>query len=384
MHPVNSSTSSSEPERPSRSETTPASLAAALCWTIFWLAAIEVGCQILERVEPIRESAFGRPIAAYLERGESTARRLRAAWGSDDPNLKAMIDAGWIDRSRWRELPARRTAATPHLAAFYGNSFTRQIASHVGRLEPAIAVRMIFGPVAPASHAYACFLEDRGEHAADAVVIGVVLEMLPGLRAMTRATQSVVEPSPYTFPRYWIEDGALASADPAIRRFEDFGHALEDTAAWEAHLAALEGHDDFYSAALYNESWLDELAFTRFLKSAWAIRRHRSVVDPVIAGLADPASSEPVAVLVEILRRFGEQAREDGRRPLVLLIDTPAVSPKASRHVRDRLAARNLTTILSADSCDGNDPRSYAADGHLSEACAIRVAEQVRNWIEAP
>lgn len=364
--------------------TTPASLAAALFWTILWLAGIEAGCQLLVRVEAIRETPVGRPLAAYLERGESTVRRLRSAWASDEPNLKAMIDAGWIDRTRWRALPAHRTPSSPHLAAFYGNSFTRQIATEVGRLDPAIGIRMIFGPVAPASHAYACFLEDRAEHDADAVVLGVVLEMLPGLYAMTRSTVSVVEPSPYTFPRYWLENGVLESAEPAIRRFEDFERALADPALWAAHISVLERHDAYYSAAIYDESWIDELALSRMLKSAWAIGRHRAIEGPVLAGLAQPESSESVALLVELLQRFGEQARADGRRPLVLLIDTPTVAPGASRYVRDQLAVRDIAALVTAETCDGLDPRSFAADGHLSEACAVRVAEQVRGWIEAP
>lgn len=363
---------------------TPASLLAALCWTIFWLAGIEAGCQLLIRVEALRESPVGRPLSDYFERGESTIRRLREAWESDEPNQKAMIDAGWIDRSRWQALPAHRTPATPHLAAFYGNSFTRQIANELSSLDPSIGIRMIFGPVAPASHAYACFLEDRGEHEADVVVLGVVLEMLPGLYAMTRSTVSVLEPSPYTFPRYWLENGALASAEPAVRRFEEFERALADPALWAAHVSALQRHDAFYSAAIYDESWLDELVLARMLKSAWAIRRHRAVEVPVLAGLAEPDTSEPVALLVELLRRFGEQARADGRRPLVLLIDTPTVSPGASRYVRDRLASQDIPALVTAETCDSLDPRSFAGDGHLSEECAERVAGKVRDWIERP
>ncbi|MFO0687478.1 MAG: hypothetical protein U0900_02105 [Myxococcota bacterium] len=350
-------------------------------WTLVWLATIEVGCQLLVRVEALRTSAIGRPLVAYLERGESTVRRLRAAWSSEEPNQKAMIEAGWIEPARWSDLPARPTPEAPRLAAFYGNSFTRQIASQVGRLDPSIGVRMIFGPVAPASHAYACFLEDRTQHEADAVVLGVVLEMLPGLQAMTRSTVSVVEPSPYTFPRYWLEDGKLAQADPPLRRFEEFERALRDPALWAAHVDALARHDAFYSAAIYDESWLDELALARMLKSAWAIRRHRAIEAPVLASLARPGTSESVALLIELLGRFGEQARVDGRRPLVLLIDTLAVAPEASRFVRDALVARGIEVLVTAEACDGRDPRSYADDGHLSEACAVRVAEQVRDWI---
>lgn len=384
MHQVNSSTSSSDPVAPVRSLTTPASLLAALCWTLFWMAGIEASCQLLVRVDALRESPVGRPLADYLDRGESTVRRLRAAWVSDEPNQKAMIDAGWIDRSRWQALPAHRTPATPHLAAFYGNSFTRQIATQVGRLDPSIGIRMVFGPVAPASHAYASYLEDRGEHEADVVVLGVVLEMLPGLYSMTRSTVSVVEPSPYTFPRYWLENGELASAEPALCRFQDFERALSDPELWADHVAVLARHDAFYSSANYDESWLDELALTRMLKSAWVIRHHRAVEGPVLASLAKPASSEAVALLVELLRRFGKQARADGRRPLVVLIDTLAVSPEASRYVRDQLAARDIAVLVTAETCDGRDPRSFAADGHLSDACAVRVAEKLRTWIEAP
>ncbi|MBK7947582.1 MAG: hypothetical protein IPK00_02290 [Deltaproteobacteria bacterium] len=379
MHQVNSSTSSSEPVQPgqsSRSGATAASLAATLCWTILWLAGMEAACQRLIRVEAIRETPVGRPLAAYLERGESTVRRLRSAWVSDDPNVQAMIDAGWIDRARWRALPAQRTAATPHLAAFYGNSFTRQIATEVGRLDPAVGIRMIFGPVAPASHAYACFLEDRAEHDADAVVMGVVLEMLPGLYSMTRSTVSVVEPSPYTFPRYWLENGVLESAEPPVRRFEEFGRALADPELWAAHLSALERHDAFYSAAIYDESWLDELTLARMLKSAWAIGRHRAIEGPVLAGLAEPESSEAVALLVELLRRFGEQARADGRRPLVLLIDTPTVSSGASRYVRDQLA-RGTSRPRHR-----RDLRRIAAAATSRGLCGP-VAEKV-GWIEAP
>ena len=385
MHQANSSTSSSDGAvRAGEGGATRASVAAAFCWTLVWLVALEAGCQLLDRVAWLHESTFGRPLSTYLERGESIEHRLRAAATSDEPTTRAMVDAGWIDRARWKDFPARRAAGSTHLVAFYGNSFTRQIAVQVERLDPAIDVRMVFGPVAPASHAFACFVEDRQEHEADVVVLGVVTEMIPGLLAMTRSTESVVEPSPYTFPRYSLHEGSLEVVEPGMRRLEDFSRALADPKAWSAHLDQLARHDAFYSPAIYKASWLDALAFSRMAKAAWAIRRHRMVSGPVLDGLREPSSSEPVALLLVLLRRFDELARSDGRRPLVLLIDTPSVSPRASVYLREQLAAAGVATILAADSCAGDDPAHFASDGHLSEPCAVRVGERVRAWVAGP
>ena len=382
MHQANSSTSSSE--REAASSATRSSVAAAFCWALVWLVALEAGCQVLNRVAWLHDSAIGRPLSSYLQRGESIERRLRIASTSDEPTARAMVDAGWIDRSRWKDFPSQREPGSTHLVAFYGNSFTRQISNQVERLDPAIDVRMIFGPVAPASHAFACFEEDRTGHQADAVVLGVVTEMIPGLLAMTRSTESVVEPSPYTFPRYRLDDGKLEVVEPSLRRSEDFFNAMEDPQAWSVHLAQLARNDEFYSPIVYNESWHDELALARMLKAAWAIRRHRSITGPVLDGLSHPESSEEIALLLELFHRFDEHARSDGRRPLVLLIDTPLVSPRASAYLRDQLAASKIATVVAADSCAGDAPASFAWDGHLSERCAALVGEQVRDWIVGP
>src|SRR5690606_5579293 len=150
---------------------------------------------------------------------------------------------------------------------------------------------------------------------------------------------------------------------------------------WRAYVAQLAAHDAFYAGVAFEAGPLDRFVLSRLLKSAWAIRRQRMVGDPVRAGLARPDTSEEVALVLELSKRFAEAARASGARPLVVLIDTPGTPAAASPFIAERLAAAGVDAIRTASSCAGDDPANFAGDGHLSAPCAERVAGRVRDWI---
>ena len=382
MHLANSSTSSSEvPGNPNVPTPSLASVRSAFIFTILWLLVFEAGAYALSQVDRVQQNPVVRPLMLYFQRGKSIERQFRLAAESGNSSEQALIDAGWIDPSKWKDFPSHLEPGATHLVAFYGNSFTRQIRNQVARIDPGLTTRMIFGPIAPPSHAFASFVADRHEHEADVVVLGVVIETMPGLLGMTRSTQSVVEPFAYTFPRFRLVDGRLESTEPVISRSEDLRQALHNPEAWAAHVGQLERHDEYYSSITYQENLFDKLALTRMTKSAWSIRRHRLTSSRVLDSLHEPSTSESVALLLELMDGFARIARADGRRPLVLLIDTPQASNRASAYIRHELEARRTETILAGDSCPGDDPANFAGDGHLSEPCAARIAERVHDWI---
>jgi hypothetical protein len=266
--------------------------------------------------------------------------------------------------------------------AFYGNSFARQLAERLGEIDPGIGVRIVFGPVAPPSHSYASFIADRGHQQADRVVLGVVSNTIPGLLSMTRATQSLVEPAPYTYPRYDLVGGELQATVPVITTSERLREALGDPDLWQTHADQLAQHDEFHSSFVFDASVFDHSIVARLLRRAWSARINRDVTASVRGPDGFDPDAEPVRVLVELVHAFGRQAALQGQRPLVLVVSLPGEGEDLDRLLRAPLREAGLDALHSADLCPPSNLEHFADDGHFSPACAEALATALQTWAD--
>ncbi len=360
------------------------SAAVAAGWVVFWLAVIDAIAGLTFSPAKSDEPGLVGQFASYFERGMSSEARLRRRVDDPTGRYNEMLASGWVDPEQWRNQNSRAGAGQEQLVAFYGNSLTRQVASVVAEQNPDVGVRMVFGPIAPPSHAYACFLADRGLHAADVVVLGVSSNTVAGVLSMTRITQSIVEPLPYTYTRYFVEDGDITAVEPMVSTLAELRAALAEPAQWQRHSMQLAEFDEFYSARLFNASVLDHSMLAKLLRAALAIRREREVSDRVKGRSGFQEGSEATHVLRAILRDFGSRARSDGRRALVLVMSTIGDGDGLDKLLRESLAQDGIEALYSNDVCPSTDRDTYQDDGHFSPDCARAIAEELIRGLRMP
>jgi hypothetical protein len=352
---------------------------------LLWIAVIDLSAGLLFPTSKMGSGGVRGRLADYFNHGLSIQSRLAIAEADWEGAGGAMLRAGWIDPANWSQQPAARIADQQYLVAFYGNSFARQIGEVTAKADPSVGARIVFGPVSPPSHSYASFLADRGHHEADVAVLGVFAPTVVGLLSMTRATQTVMEPSPYTYPRYRVVDGTLQTVEPVIGSADALRLALKNDALWKQYVTQLATDDDFYIESFFNANLFEKSTSSKLIRTSWAVRHQRLMQERIHDSNGFAPESEAAAILRTLLTDFDKRARSDGQHPIVLVMSTPDFGEHLDELLRDFLRARGIEALHATDTCAALDPRSYKGDGHFSGRCAERItAELLRRIHRGP
>ena len=320
------------------------------------------------RVEPTS-------LQAYFEYGRSIEGKLRAMVMPDDESSAPIANTGWLaDGAKAGALTAA-TAPDRSLVAAYGQSFTHKMLEQAQQLDPRIEMRLLGGPGAPLSHSFKLQQLDRHEHEARVVLVGVLASSLPFLVTETPMLWGFEAPTPFTYPRYRLENGELRATDPPIADLAGLRKALADPQAFRALRATLAANDPGFSAFLFDEDPIDASVLGRLLRRSRGHQRQTEFLARYHSptgfvnrdGLLDVAR----ALLVE----FGQEVRADGRVPFVVLFEDRGYAGHLVDALGATLAANAIPYVSSGSAAPATNLGNFVADGHFTEVANKRIAE---------
>jgi hypothetical protein len=360
------------------------SVAQTSLWTLLSLGAIDLG---INRLFPLPETEEQEPsaMARYFDYGRSIGGKLDRTLGETAEQAGPLANVGWLT-PEVLDSPSLPSQPSPgkRLVAFYGMSFTNQIAAELLQQDPSLEARMIAAPAAPPSYTYAAYQADRSHQKADVVVLGILSQSIAAMNSTNGATWMFEGPSPYTFPKYSVANGKLQSIEPTIRTPQQMREALRYGPRWTDYQTELAAYDRFYTPWVYDSNFTDHSALVRLVRRATAKARQRGLMEEVYSktqGFIDPKINETLkAIVVE----FATTARADGKQPIVMIINSRGYSDAAYKLLQPTLDQAQIPYLSTHRIADPADLSVFVPDGHFTPAITQKLAEATRALIGAP
>lgn len=319
----------------------------------------------------------------YFEYGRSVEGKLRQmVSGARDGRI---VEAGWIDADRLRQLPSAPAAGTDLLLAAYGQSFTLNAVNRVAEIDKGMTLRLAGGPGAPASHSLRTYRTDAPLRKADVVVFGVLSSTVGQLSSMSGLIPMFENPAPFTYPRYRLVAGKLDEEQPLIRSEAEFRAAFGARGdAWQAFRRQLAASDKGFDEFTFTESWIDSSTVGRLVRRGW-VAHHDGYDDGVYShehGFA--ADAEELRVLRQILVEADALARSRGERLVVLLLHTKGHGDRLHAVLGKALEADRIDYISTHTLFSANDPTNFLPDGHYVARANDALAQALRQRLRQP
>ncbi|MBI5091045.1 MAG: hypothetical protein HZB26_01215 [Candidatus Hydrogenedentes bacterium] len=353
------------------------------CWTLLFLAALDIAVNVAFRYPERTGSVPPGFLTRYFEYGRSIEGKLSRMVGPDDASSDPVALAGWLDPESWKDLPSAPSTATNVLIANYGMSFSFDVGRTLQKINPRYEMRCIGGPTAPVSHSYAAFTLDRTRHQAKIVLIGILASSVRGLVTMTGQTWAFESPYPYTYPRYRVTaDGKLDAMWPMITSMNGLREALAQPEKWAAFVQQLRENDDYYNPFLFRHNVLDAPVTVRLLRRGWGQHQNSAVLDTIHTDKGFRPDSPALPVLKAIVRQFAETARTDGRLPIVLLLNDQGYSDHLYKALEPTLRDGQIPYVSTHEVAPAADLANFVADGHFTDAAYQRIAQLLEKVIQ--
>ncbi len=375
MNPPNSSTSSSEPAFRAQLR----DLVSVVAWSLAWLLAIDVGLGLWLGDPPRGPARVEGQLQRYFEYGRSTEGKIRAMIGASDDLTHPLALSGWIEPPK--DQPRTPPEGSERLVAVYGMSFSANAALAMHEQDPTLAVRNAGGPGATLAHSYAMYLRDRSEHDASVIVLAVLASSFPSLSTLTHATWNFEAPSPHFYPRFTLDDGALASISAPIDSLDDLRGALADSERFDELVHVLERDDVFYDPLVFRESRLDGSVIARTIRRAWGQRAKRATIGRFHDAHGFTNDLDAVEIARAIVREFVTRVRADAKLPVLLLIHDQGYADHLFLALRPVIGETGVDFVSTHEIAPAMDGSNFVRDGHFTHANDLRIGKALGDVI---
>ena len=349
-------------------------------WIFFFLLVIDFAVNFLFPY-PLDPHIPPKQLSLYFNYGRSIEGKLSQMVGATDESSSALAQAGWLDPDSWKQLnlPTNPAKSEDLLIAVYGMSFSNQVAEAIKQIDPKMALRMIAAPAAPPNYSFAAYNLDRGRHQADVVMLGVLASSVKGLDTMNGMTWQFEGPAPYTYPRYFLEDGKLKEVSPTITSQAQLRAAFAKKQQWNAFINQLQKNDKFFNSFLFKGNFLDNSAIVRLIRRAWA-QRHQKEIEKQIYSANGFAESE-IQVLRAIVADFAADANKDGKMPIVLLLNDRGYDDHLFQALSGTLKSAAIPYVSTHNIAPATNLANFLPDGHFVKSANKEIAKAVLTLI---
>ncbi len=352
--------------------------------TLLWLMAVDAA---LNLVLLPRWPWAGKleSVSRYFAYGLSVEGKIAKNLTATQPGADAVLKAGWLDPSSWTQLPVQPAAAGAdgRLVAVYGQSFALNAARAMAEKDPRITLRMIAGPAAPLSYAYAAYRADTQGAKAPVVVLGVLASSLARSGQFSMTAGSFENPAPFTFPRFSLDGQTLVEQAPVIHTYPEFLEAFRARGPlWQKFRAQLFEGSPSLDSFVFDAGWWDASTAVRLIRRGWVASQ-----DDVRQGAADahglfPAFAAQVPVALSILTQAQQLALSRQQHLVVLLINDRGYAGSLDETLGKPLQAKGIHVLSSSDSINSRDLANFVADGHFTQQANQRFARTLGQGIE--
>jgi len=350
-----------------------------LLWTILWLVTMDVVVN-MRFAYPTAPDAMPSRVQQYFEYGRSTEGKLRYMIGDTNQTTSSVTLAGWMDDGKVRPTSAEKPGGT--LVGCYGQSFTEHACDAWAKQNDMLTMRVIGGPAAPLNHSYAAYLADRRKHDAKVCVLGVLASSLPYLDTISGMTWSFERPYSFMYPRYLLNDGKLRVVDPTIHSMEQFRKTFSDPIAWPRLLDHIGNYDAFFDLVIVKANITDQSAIMRMIRRAWGQRHMRDM----LAHYHTAQGFNPTTDLGDVARYlvvdWAKKVREDGRLPIVYVINDRGFKDHLYQELRSVLRENHISYVSTHAYAPAEEFSNFLPDGHFVHAVDEMTAQRFQAIID--
>jgi hypothetical protein len=354
----------------------------SILWILFYLTIMDVGVNIIFRFPIDPQNTPPSFLQDYFECGRSVEGKLDRMTGHTSPESNGILGYGWIKNKRYESLP-NKAGDNQSLVAVYGMSHTKLLGESIAKVDSKYIIRDITAPGAPASWSFAAYEEDKVKHKADVVILGIMTENVQYLSATAGTTSYFDMSHPYTFPRYFVEDGQLKEIYPPFFTSEGYREYFFNLKKWGEYCDWLAKNDKFYDPILFKRSLTDMSAMLRVLRRAYSERIKEKRVSQVYTREGFNLNSEEVVVLHGIVKAFAQSARKQKSLPIVYIVNNEGRGNHLYRALKPVLEANNIPFLSTHIICPPDDPRIFTGvNSHFIPSKDMELAREVIKIIE--
>ncbi len=351
-------------------------------WILFFLVVFDVLINFLFPYPSNPRVTSPGQLKVYFEYGRSVEGKLSRMVGPTDESSSPLAVVGWLDPKLWKNLKLPTRAPGDNLlVAIYGMSFSNQVGEAMKAINSKITLREIAGPAGPPNYSFAAYTLDRGKHQADVVILGLLASSVKALRTMNGMTWQFEGPAPYTYPRYFLEDGKLKATWPKILSLAQLRAALQHQQQWDAFVNQLQEHDQFFNSFLFKRNLLDNSVIVRLVRRAWA-QRHQMMMTNQIHSSAGFNTELEIPVLRAIVADFAATARGDGKIPIVLVFNDQGYDDHLFQALKPTLENASIPYVSTHNIAPATDIKNFVADGHFVESANKLIAAAVLKLLD--
>jgi hypothetical protein len=357
-------------------------IALGTLWILFYLAVIDVAVNIAFRFPSDPQKNLPSFLQGYFEYGRSVEGKFDNMVKAAKTQLEPTLGYGWIRKKSDEVLPAR-AGKGKMLVAVYGMSHTKLLGKAIAKLDNRFVVREITAPGAPPGWSFAAYEQDRYRHDGQVVILGVMTDNVATISATSGATAYFDMSHPYTFPRYFVENGDLKSVSPPFMREEGFGEYFNDCRKWASYTDWLSKNDKFYDPFLFARSLTDRSSLIRLLRRSYSAILKKKIVDQVYTKDGFEMKSEEVVALQGIIKKFSQTARDQERIPIIYIINNEGRRDHLYKALKPVLSANHIAFLSTHTICPPDDPRVFLGENsHFIPSKDIELAKEMINIID--
>jgi len=191
---------------------------------------------------------------------------------------------------------------------------------------------------------------------------------------MNGMTWQFEAPAPYTYPRYFVEEGKLKAIWPKLLSLAQLRAALQDKQQWNAYVTQLREYDQFFNSFLFKRNLLDRSVIVRLIRRAWA-QRYQMMITNQSHGPAGFNSKLEIPVLRAIVAKFAATARGDGKMPIVLILNDRGYDDHLFQALKPTLENASIPYVSTHNIAPATDLRNFIGDGHFTPSVNKLIAE---------
>ena len=322
----------------------------AILWIVFYLVIMDIGVNIVFRFPTDPQNTPPSFFQGYFEYGRSVEGKLDTMTKSANVQSDPILEHGWLQKKSYDLLP-KKAGENQTLVAVYGMSHAKLLGEAISKIDNRYIIRNITGPGAPTGWAFAAYKEDSNHHEAKVVILGIMTDSIAYLSATSGATSYFDMSHPYTFPRYFVENAQLKQVNPPFFTGEGFIEYFYNPRKWAAYTDWLSKNDKFYDAFLFKRSLTDMSALFRVLRRAYSQKIKTNLISQVYTKDGFNLNSEEVIALRKILEVFAQSAREQGRLPIVYIVNNEGRSDHLYKALKPVLDTYNIPSLSTHIIC---------------------------------
>jgi len=354
-------------------------------WICIYLVIIDFAINIIFSYPKDPRNISPSAIRQFFEYGRSVEGKLARMTRRSVDDSAPIVSVGWLVGSPNRLVSNNLNSENKPVVTIYGMSHAGLLAEDMAKIDNSISIkdnsltiRSVGAPGAVPTWSYAAYLYDKDQYYSDVVILGIMTRGVPLICTTSGATNHFDAVYPYTYPRFFLSNGALKYELPPFISFKDYIEYFYNPEKWKAYIKWLREYDKFYNPVLFKKKILDNSSIFRMLRRAYAYSMQRNKEAEVYSDTKGfNIESDEVKILQSLVVEFSQIAKQHNSLPIIYIVNNAFMGDRLFRLLEPTLLSNNIPFLSSHDICPPNDPRYYLPDSHFIPSKNLELANEM-------